>query len=222
MTANGKSKATTKRTQRSLTLIAGPNDDKAAILARTYMRPAVQAAMTVRDYAIPMADTEVTLDALVCELSEQSKKVIGGDLGRGEAMLTAQAHTLDAIFGECVRRARVNMGEYTQTAELYLRVGLRAQAQCRATWETLAAIKNPPVVFARQANIAAGPQQVNNAAPATEGSRARETETQQNKLLEAQDGQRLDTGATGTAGGANPSLAAVEAVHRAEDGSRQG
>ena len=49
-----------------------------------------------------------------------------------------------------------------QAAETYVRLALKAQAQCRATLETLATIKNPPVVYARQANIAAGRQQVNN------------------------------------------------------------
>ena len=43
-----------------------------------------------------------------------------------------------------------------------MRMALKAQSQCRATLETLATIKNPPAVFARQANIAQGPQQVNN------------------------------------------------------------
>lgn len=39
----------------------------------------------------------------------------------------------------------------------------KCSTQCRATLETLAEIKNPrPVVFVRQANIANGPQQVNN------------------------------------------------------------
>jgi hypothetical protein len=37
-------------------------------------------------------------------------------------------------------------------------LALKAQSQCRATLETLAAIKNPqPVAFVRQANIAHGP-----------------------------------------------------------------
>ena len=54
----------------------------------------------------------------------------------------------------------------------YLRLALKAQSQCRATLATLAAVKNPqPVAFVRQANIAHGPQQVNNAA-AAEASRA--------------------------------------------------
>jgi hypothetical protein len=43
-----------------------------------------------------------------------------------------------------------------------MRLALKAQSQCRATLEALANIKNPPVVIARQANFAAGPQQVNN------------------------------------------------------------
>jgi len=44
-----------------------------------------------------------------------------------------------------------------------LKLALRAQNQCRATIETLSVVKNPPTAtFVRQANIAAGHQQVNN------------------------------------------------------------
>jgi hypothetical protein len=112
----------------------------------------------------------------------------------------------------------MNMGEYLNTAETYMRLALKAQSQCRATIETLALIKNPaPVAFVRQANIAAGPQQVNNAPQPREGSRARETENPQTKLLEAHDGQRLDTGATGTAGAANTPLETVGAIHGPQD-----
>ena len=39
---------------------------------------------------------------------------------------------------------------------------LLAQSNCRATVEALAYMQNPPTVFARQANIASGPQQINN------------------------------------------------------------
>jgi hypothetical protein len=86
-------------------------------------------------------------------------------------MLTTHAHTLDAIFNDLARRAKC--AEYLSQFEAYLRLGLNAQAQCRATLETLAAIKNPtPVAIVRQANIANGPQQVNNApTPVAEASR---------------------------------------------------
>jgi hypothetical protein len=69
---------------------------------------------------------------------------------------------VDAIFASLARRAQMNMGEYMNAVDRYMRLALKAQGQCRATLETLAAIKNPPVVFAKQANIAQGPQQVNN------------------------------------------------------------
>jgi len=90
-----------------------------------------------------------------------------------------QATALQTVFARLVERG---MG-CTEIApfEANLRMGLRAQSQCRATLETLAAIKNPTSVsFVRQANIAHGPQQVNNgdAAP-SQPSRPRENEIKQ-------------------------------------------
>ena len=110
-------------------------------------------------------------------------------------MLTAQAHTLDAIFNNLSRRA-IN-AEYMDSLDRYLKLALRAQSQCRATWEALTAIKNPPMMgYVRQANIAHGHQQVNNTPSTTrESPRARENGIPPNELLEQKDGQRLDFGA---------------------------
>lgn len=60
---------------------------------------------------------------------------------------------------------------------------LKAQSQCRATLETLAAIKVGPAIFARQANIAHGPQQVNNGVIGYE--RAGESDSEKSGLLDA-------------------------------------
>ena len=61
------------------------------------------------------------------------------------------------------RRAAVSVGDYINATEVYLRLALEAQTQCRATIQTLFEIKNPqPVAFVRQENIANRPQQVNN------------------------------------------------------------
>ena len=140
-------------------------------------------------------------------------------------MLVAQAHSLEAIFHELARRAALNMGEYINAAETYMRLALKAQSQCRATIETLALMKNPqPVTFVRQANVAHGPQQVNNVPqPAADGaSRARESENPPNKLLEQQHVERLEPGTVQTAVGADPAMATVAAVNRPPDGARQG
>ena len=68
-------------------------------------------------------------------------------------------------------------------------------------------------MFARQANIAHGPQQVNNGAT----PRAGEKEIPPNQLLDADHGERLDTSTTSVAGGRNSALASVGKLDRAED-----
>ena len=113
----------------------------------------------------------------------------------------------------------MNMGEYINAAERYLRLALKAQSQCRATLETLATIKNPPVIYAKQANIANGPQQVNNSnqsVPVGEG-----TSIVPNKLLEQQHEQWLDASKTGKAVNADPEMATLEYVDRDEVGRRE-
>ena len=78
-----------------------------------------------------------------------------------EAMLYGQAVTLETIFTSLARRATSQ--EYLKQFQAYLGLALKAQAQCRATLEALAEIKNPrPVAFVKQANISGGHQQVNN------------------------------------------------------------
>jgi len=103
-----------------------------------------------------------------------------------------------------------------------MRMALRAQAQCRATLETLAEIKNPPVVYARQANVTTGPQQVNNSLPAYPSLRARDSIPPPERPLEEINGQRLDTRAPCTPGAIDPHLAAVGAIDRPADVGRKG
>lgn len=87
-----------------------------------------------------------------------------------------------------------------------------------STEAALANIKNPPVIYARQANIANGPQQVNNGVLAP--SHVRENETEQSKLSGAGYELLEDTRTPTLASGADPALEAVGEVHRAEDGRR--
>jgi len=88
-------------------------------------------------------------------------------------------------------------------------------------FETLAAIKNPPTVSARQANIANGPQQVNNGVPALpEAPRARAlSESAPTELLEGHV-ERVDSGAPGAAGSSDPVLEAVAVLNRPRNGGR--
>lgn len=157
---------------------------------------------------------DLSLMDMARELRDQGEAVNRGDFAASERMLNAQAVALNTIFGELARRAALNMGEHLPATETYMRLALKAQAQCRATIETLAQMKNPPVVFARQANISNGPQQVNNRlAPAA----ARTTETRNAPSQQSGSEHELLTDARTLQGavGANQGLGALEAVYRA-------
>jgi hypothetical protein len=138
-----------------------PDKEKADAIAKMALRPSVNAAVVMVSYTKPLG--EVDIGALVNSLSAGMDDVWAGDLKRAEAMLYGQAHALQAIFMNLARRAASQ--EYLKQWEAYLRMAMKAQNQCRMTLETLATIKNPPVVIARQANINnGGQQQVNNGA----------------------------------------------------------
>ena len=126
-------------------------------------------AMTATKFS-EFAFGSVGLTACLAQLNGAVDRVHRGDLRDGEALLTAQSVTLNALFVHLANLAA--RAEYVDNFDRYLRLGLKAQAQCRATIETLSEMKNPPTLFAQQANVAHGPQQVNNTVSTT-GRRAK-------------------------------------------------
>ena len=145
-------------------------------------------------------------------------------MSEAEATLTAQAATLDAIFNELARRAALNLGEYINAAEIYLRQALKAQAQCRATLETLAEIKNPrQVAFVKQANISQGHQQVNNGVlgPVRAGAHAHGNNQNQSNELSGGNNELLpDASASSLTSGVNQEMETVGTLDRAKDKGR--
>jgi hypothetical protein len=166
----------------------------------------------------------LSLTDMVATLREEGQAVNRGDLSALERTLTAQALTLNTIFGELARIAQCNLFRTPETADRYLRLALKAQSQSRATVETLAGMKNPQVVFARQTNINnGGQQQVNNGAlPQSAGAQAGasadpgETVSRPNELLEdlTHGSTQLDAGAAGAAGRTNQGMEALGAINR--------
>jgi len=183
-------------------------------LAAPGLAPPFTSAAIVQDFGVyPNQD----IFGLVEELADQCVRVQKGDLRRVESMLVSQAHSLDVLFANLSRRAALNFGEHLHAAEVYMRLALKAQSQCRTTLETLATIKNPPIVFAKQANIAQGHQQVNNgeAAPAARGE-ARILHNEQSRLTH-ETGQWLDSAASPAAIGADSRMEALAAGDGAKD-----
>jgi hypothetical protein len=182
--------------------------------AKFVTRPEVGAATTASGYNGLTADVDINF--LVSEMSAQTGKANDGDLSRAEAMLLSQAHALDAIFNEMAQRAARNMGTYLDATETYMRMALKAQGQCRATLQTLGELKMPKsIAFIKQANVANGPQQVNNGAGA--GSHAQQAKST-NKLLEASDGEWMDTRAPSPTGAVDSAMAAVGELDRPTNG----
>jgi hypothetical protein len=176
-------------------------------IAKVTLMPCTNAAAVVAEYSKAFGEQDV--QALMEQLRPHMNSVNNGDLQHCEAMLVGQAHALQSIFMNLSRRAVTQ--EYLKQFEMYLRLALKAQNQSRMTLETLAKIKNPPVVFAKQANInqGSGNQQVNNGTPAP-ASHAEKNVNQQNELLEVQYGsETMDTRATGAAIGKDKAMATV-------------
>lgn len=177
------------------------------------MTPAVNAAYTLASWA-PAG--EGNIDALIVALGLQGKALRQGDLTDAERMLMAQASTLDVIFNQLARRAAMSADHALSACDAYLRLALKAQSQCRATLETLSLVKNPrSVSFVRQANIANGPQQVNNEqAPAPSRARKRKSAKRTNEQPYAS----LDSRTPQTTIGTNPAVETVEKIHRTANG----
>lgn len=154
----------------------------------------------------------IDVPTMLATLREQSKAINDGDLKQAEAMLMNQATALQSLFARLTEKA---MGaEYMSNFEGFMRMALRAQSQCRTTLETLSTIKNPPIVYAKQANIAQGHQQVNN--ETMEPSRAREIENEQTQLSGVDNELCQNTGTPGIAKKDDSPLETLGEIDRAK------
>lgn len=207
------------------------SDTAARLATRGYMT-----AHAMRAYAGFSKDM-MSVSSVDNELRANGDAVVSGDLGRVERMMVAQAITLDTIFANLAERA--SRQEYLKNMEIYMRLAMKAQAQCRATAEALALLKNPQP-YIRQANMTTGPQQVNNSYASASGHQgipvkqtlgnnpspafmdqyaqahtgAGDFQSQPNELLERQHANILDTRAPSQASRANQTVETMGAVHR--------
>jgi hypothetical protein len=200
---------------RKRVLISGPRDGTDDQKGRAWGHGITAPDLNCMKVVLASQDRALVDDTdypgLMAALREQASAVVAGDMSRAEVMLANQATALESLFSKLTLRALEQ--EHMPNLEGFMRLALRAQNQCRATLETLALLKNPhQVVVTRQANISAGPQQVNNL-PAQAANRLPRNEL----LMEAPHGQRLDPGTQGAAGAIDSELAAVGAVNRTLD-----
>jgi hypothetical protein len=220
--------ATSKANSLTIEVKAGDKRSPETVMAEMAARGIVPAASLVSTYGRDTYSDAVSLTDTFKEVERLSASAASGDFAHIERLLAAQVFALNSMFVGLAHRSKSNSQEgYLGAAETYLRLSLRAQAQCRQTAQTLFELKNPrPVAFVQQANISNGPQQVNNGHPAATAkevpapARAEQSDTLPNRLLEANDGERMDTRAQGAAGRADQELAPMGGVDGTQEHGR--
>lgn len=202
-----------KRHRLELQEIDGVSKDR--LIAEAYLSPETVNASVAVEWGQRWFP-DLSLNDAINILRYKAEKVREGDLSDMEGTLSAQVRSLDLIYTSLAARAANSQS--VDFVEKYLRLALKAQNQARATVETLQEIKHPrQAFFIGQQNIA-DQQQVNNEI----GIRSREREAPKNgnELLEATDGERLDTRAASTTGRADTPLATMGEINRSKDKKR--
>lgn len=166
---------------------------------------------------LPHVNDGSNVQALSKVSMEQARDIGGGDLSRLEFMLLTQATALQAMFVDLATRAkRQDRFDGIQTMTT---LALKCAAQSRQAVTALAELRMPKtVMFAKQANVSNGPQQVNNgvAVPVRASARAGEFQNRPNELSGSTHELLQDTRTSCPPIGTDPHLAAVGEVHRAE------
>ena len=212
----------TPKNRTAVVIVASSEEEQYEVTARTLTRPEIGAAAVIEAWSPKTHDVNL----LAAELAVQVKAVNQGDMQRTEGILISQAQALDAIFVNLMRRS-VNQTNAAHW-EMYMRMGMKAQSQCRATLQALAEMKNPrPVAFVKQANINnGGHQQVNNRVAFNDveccSAPAREIQFEQSKLLEVvgNGSTYMDAGTTQATSRGHKTLEPVAAINRTKERTR--
>ncbi|MBZ4192711.1 MAG: hypothetical protein LAE24_00160 [Candidatus Contendobacter sp.] len=199
--------------RKDITVFCNTGEDSRPRFAESIASPEVAAMRVIRAAeGEGLLGGKIDTPCLLDRLRTQSSAVNSGDMQQVEAMLMNQATALQSLFAKLIERGM--SCTVVQQLDMNLRLALRAQSQCCRTLEALAEIKNPPVVFAKTANIA-HQQQVNNGVITAE-SRPPTADSPQNKLAEARHELCQDSRSPAIDGRVGSSLETVGAVNRPE------
>jgi hypothetical protein len=212
-----KNRSETATTDPKVLVIAKePSQTEAQALSRAALDSPITGAAVMTSYQGNLIGNNLDLVELINGLRKSCERVNGGDLSELEAMLVSQATALQTMFASLARRAAAQ--EQLRQYEAFMGLALKAQAQSRATISALVDLKFPrQATFVKQANIAHGPQQVNNRTTKKGGTaHAEKTQCQPNELLEDEShgGSYMDTRATTAPAGCHPEVATVEPIDR--------
>ena len=161
------------------------------VLKQLVQSPELTNSAVVLAYKGSIAGDKIDISDILESLQQSSEQLQSDTpLHLTENILISQAQSLNVMF--CDLAIKANNQKHIDNMDKFLKLALKAQSQCRATLETLANIKNPPIVFAKHANIAhhqqINNQQVNHTAQSEQAS---ESSTQPQEALEHTPSQAI-------------------------------
>lgn len=119
-------------------------------IAAQAMDPCVTSSAVVAAFWEEAAGAAIDPQAGYEAVREQVQDVREGGLSGAEATLVGQATALNVIFAEMARRGQAALNRPGIAAERYLRLAMRAQAQCRLTLHELRGLADRPAKAAEE------------------------------------------------------------------------
>lgn len=187
-------------------------EETAREYGRLITKPEIHGFRVIKAAEEPGLASQIDTPGLISALQEQIQTVNSGDLKHAEAMLITQATSLQTLYSRLAERAMAQ--DSLLAMEPLLKLALRCQNQSRQTLETLAAVRNPPLVVARQANIGANVQ-VNNG---TGAPCAGKNDNEQTQLISEDHGTTMDSSGAAAPIGIDPAMETVGALDRTAHG----
>ncbi len=137
-------KPTEKKNTAELQVVAIEGKTPEYAVARGELEPEVRhAALALNASADLFAGDRASVPDMAEAMRDLASEAASQDLSAINRVLTAQALSLDTLFTQMVRRAHLNLGQFPDAADRYLRLALKAQAQSRTTLETLVKMHQP-------------------------------------------------------------------------------
>lgn len=158
-TTTGTSKA---RGDKVLEVKPKNGEEHDATIARLALEPGPRHAALGSSFAASLFSPNHTIPITesTAVLGDAMARARNGDKALASDILVAQAVALDTMFTELGGRSAANMGQYINAAERYMRLALKAQANCRATLEALAKLHQPREQTVKHVHVNEGGQAI--------------------------------------------------------------
>ncbi|MEO1969124.1 MAG: hypothetical protein ABGW87_10480 [Sphingomonadaceae bacterium] len=146
-----------------LTVEQTPDETGAQAMARRMLEPPLRHAAASAEFASKILGPDFPQPGLadyITAVEAMIAKAETGNISAVTQILSAQAVTLDSMFGEFSRRSALNMADYPEASDRYARLALKSQANCRATLEALAKLHQPREQIVKHVHVNDGGQAV--------------------------------------------------------------